>query len=55
MSHGEGHRCKNSKDTDIKIAKELHYPKTVILKLMREPDLFKRTRILRDARHGLYD
>lgn len=40
---------------DIKIAKELCYPKLVIEKISAEIDPEKRTRILYDARNGHYD
>lgn len=39
---------------DVKIAKELRYPKSVQDKLAEEPDAEKRSRILTDARHGVY-
>ena len=39
---------------DVKIAKELRYPKSVQDKLAEEPDAEKRSRILTDARHGIY-
>lgn len=40
---------------DVKIAKELEYPTIVIEKIRKEKDPIARTRILVDARHGLYD
>lgn len=40
---------------DVKVAKELEYPPIVIEKLQKEKDPIARSRILVDARHGLYD
>lgn len=39
---------------DLKIAKDLCYPKEVIDKLENEPDPIKRQRILHDTRSGKY-
>lgn len=39
-------------NNDIKVAKELHYPKSVIELLKKEPDAKKRSRILHDERLG---
>lgn len=39
---------------DVKIARELRYPKSVQDKLAEEPDAEKRSRILTNARHGIY-
>lgn len=39
---------------DVKIARELRYPKSVQDKVAKEPDAEKRSRILADARHGVY-
>lgn len=38
---------------DIRTAKELCYPRSVIQMLKEEPDQQKRTRILHDARLGI--
>ena len=40
---------------DVEVAKELEYPPIVIEKLQKEKDPIARSRILVDARHGLYD
>ena len=39
----------------IKIAKDLCYPKIVIEKLMAEPNPIRRDAILHDARNGVYE
>ena len=39
---------------DVKIARELRYPKSVQDKLAAEPDELKRSRILTNARLGIY-
>jgi len=39
---------------DVKIARELRYPKSVQDKLAEEPDALKRSKILTNARHGVY-
>lgn len=46
---------KDGHKEDIKIAKDLCYPKEVIEMLKNEPDSNKRCRILHDARTGVYD
>lgn len=38
---------------DVIVAKELLYPKEVIKMLEKEPDPYKRQRILHDARHRM--
>ena len=40
---------------DIVAAMELHYPPIVIELLKKEPDMYKRSKILTDARKGFYD
>lgn len=54
MSLGSGRRYASDQHEDIKIARELHYPKKVIEKLENEPDTNKRQRILKNARNGIY-
>ena len=53
-------KCEHKRDTlrhqyDVKVAKELEYPPIVIEKIQKEKDPIARSRILVDARHGLYD
>ena len=53
-------KCEHNRDIsmhkyDVKVAKELEYPPIVIEKLQKEKDPIARSRILVDARHGLYD
>lgn len=38
---------------DIKVGKELKYPKEIIVALKNEPDPNKRDQILRNARHKM--
>lgn len=40
---------------DVRIAKQLCYPKVVIKLLKEEPDPIKRTKILWEARNGTFD
>ena len=55
MAGGTRHDySKTAKDNDIMIATQLGYPEIVIQKLQAEDDPNKRTRILRNARQGLY-
>ena len=53
-------KCEYNRDIlmhryDVEVAKELEYPPIVIAKLQKEKDPIARSRILVDARHGLYD
>lgn len=53
-------KCEHHRDIlmhqyDVKVAKELEYPPIVIEKIQKEKDPIARSRILVDARHGLYD
>lgn len=53
-------KCEHKRDIrmhryDVKVAKELKYPPIVIEKMKKEKDPIARSRILVDARHGLYD
>lgn len=53
-------KCEHNRDIlmhryDVKVAKELEYPPIVIEKIQKEKDPIARSRILVDARHGLYD
>lgn len=50
------HGFHKTRDTieDVKIARELRYPKSVQDKLAEEPDALKRSKILTNARHGVY-
>lgn len=50
MSLGSGRRYASDQQEDIKIARELCYPRSVIEQLENEPDPCKRQRILRTAR-----
>ena len=45
-------RSTNSQREDVRIAKQLCYPKYVIAKLENEPDPSKRQRILNEVRLG---
>lgn len=40
---------------DIKIAKELRYPRSVIKQLEEEENSIRRSNILCNARHGIYE
>lgn len=48
-------RTQNTHREDVRIAKQLCYPRIVIEKLKEEKDPNKRSRILTDARLGKYD
>lgn len=43
----------NTIQEDVKVARELRYPKEVIEKLRGEPDPDKRQRILKNARNAM--
>lgn len=45
----------NQHELDVRIAKELRYPKEVIAMLIMEENPAKRQQILRGARNGIYD
>lgn len=45
---------KNEWTDDIKIAKDLGYPKTVIMAMKMEPSSRRRQVILTNARHGIF-
>ena len=51
---GSGRLVNSQLLEDIKIARELLYPKNVIKRLENEPDPVKRQRILSNARNGVY-
>ena len=54
MSLGSGKNFKSPQEEDIKTARQLCYPRSVIERLKKEPDPVKRQRILTSARNGNY-
>lgn len=54
MSLGSGKNFKSPQEEDIKTARQLCYPRSVIERLKKEPDPVKRQRILTSARNGIY-
>ena len=53
MGLGSGRRHASDQQEDIKIARELCYPRAVIERLQNEPDPCKRQRILRIDRETI--
>ena len=53
MGLGSGRKYKSPQEEDVKTARQLCYPRSVIERLQKEPDPVKRQRILTSARNGI--